>query len=468
MVTADISEIQRVFALQQSNYPGIRQTNAGERISKLRKFQRLILDRRPSLEKALYADLRKSVHESALSEIYMVTTEIKHACKHLKKWMKPERVPNPITFLRARGEIRYESRGVVLILAPWNYPFQLAVAPLVSAIAAGNCVIVKPSEVSSHTSRFIKDLVAESFPEDEVAVFEGDHSIASSLLEMPFHHIFFTGSTAVGRIVMEAAARHHASVTLELGGKSPVLIDEAYDIKDAASKIMWGKLLNAGQSCVAPDYVLVPASRHTDFIDAARESVRRLYGSPLDSPDFGKIISVKHHERIKQLVNSAVEKGARVELGNEYNDEKDYVSPTILSNIPEDAEIMQEEIFGPVLPVVQYESLDQAIAFVNAGKRPLSLYIFSDNHNWIETVLCRTFSGGVCINDVAVQFANVELPFGGINHSGMGSGHGQYGFKSFSHARAVLHQPKRGAMSFFYPPFTGRMKKLLDWTIKYL
>jgi aldehyde dehydrogenase (NAD+) len=461
-------EIDRIFQLQERNCEKIRWTNASQRKSKLRKLQLCILARKMEIEQALHEDLRKTPQETGLSEIYPVTSEIKHASRHLRSWMEPRHLGNPLIFFGSRAMIRYEPKGLCLILSPWNYPFQLALSPLVSAVAAGNCVILKPSEISVNTSRIIQKLVEETFPEEEVAVIQGDQNVATYLLEKPFHHIFFTGSPAVGKIVMQAAAKNLASVTLELGGKSPVFIDEFYDLKDAARKILWGKLINAGQTCVAPDYLLIPESRQSEFIRLALENVRKMYERAEESPNYCKIISPRHLQRLTKLLENAKEQGARVETGGDTNDSRQYFAPTILSNVSKDSEILNEEIFGPILPIVPYANLDDAVAFVNSKPRPLSLYIFSTNSTVIETILQRTHSGGVCINDVAVHFANVELPFGGVNNSGIGNSHGYFGFRAFSHERAVLKQPKHGVITFFYPPYTEKMKKLIAWTIRYL
>lgn len=460
-------EINRTFEQQKSNCQTIRNTTARERIEKLKKLHTAILARRSELENALLTDLHKPAHETGLTELFQVTTEIKHACKNLHHWMRPSPVPNPLTFLGARGEVRFEPKGSVLILSPWNFPFQLAMCPLVSAIAAGNCIIMKPSEHSPATSRFMHELISATFPENEIAVFEGDQTVATTLLELPFDHIFFTGSPAVGKIVMQAAAKHLASVTLELGGKSPVLIDSSFDLKEATRKILWGKLINAGQACVAPDYLLIPENRQREFVALAKETIRTMYGDPATSADYCRIINERHQARIRTLIEEAVKNGATLETDPGADGEK-FVAPTLLSNVSPESRIMQEEIFGPLLPVVPYGSLEEALALIHSKPKPLSLYIFSRDDRFVERVIHETSSGNICINDVAVQFANVELPFGGVNSSGIGNSHGHHGFMAFSNERAVLHQPKRGAMTFFYPPYTNKMKKLIDWTIKYL
>ena len=461
------SEIDRIFELQKVHCETIRNTSADQRIEKLRRLQNNIFTNQSLIEEALRQDLKKAPQETGLSELYPVLSEIRHACKHLQEWMEPRPLKNPLVFLRAEASIRYEPKGMALILSPWNYPFQLALSPIVSAIAAGNCVMLKPSEISSNTSRCIKQLLEQTFPEEEVAIFEGDHTVATSLLEKPFHHVFFTGSPAIGKIVMQAAAKHLASVTLELGGKSPVIIDEDYDLEDAARKIVWGKMINAGQTCVAPDYLLLPEKREKQFIEIAKKYLQQLYDHPKTSPDYCKIISSKHQLRLKKLLDAALEQGARLETGGEIEESTQYFAPTILSNVSPDSQIMEEEIFGPILPVLPYQSPADALQQIRSKPRPLALYIFSNNSSFVKNVLDHTHSGGVCINDVAVHFANVELPFGGINNSGIGNSHGYYGFMAFSQERAVLKQPKTGLMTFFYPPYTEKMKKLIQWTVKY-
>jgi len=458
-------EISALFESQKSNYDKVRLTTASERIAKLRKLLHNILANQSAIEQALKEDLRKPVQETGLSEIYPVTSEIKHACKHLRSWMAPRHLSNPLVFFGARASYRHEPRGMCLIISPWNYPFQLALSPLVSAIAAGNCVILKPSEFSPNVSQLLTKLLEETFQNSEVAVVQGDATVSTELLNLPFHHVFFTGSPAVGKIVMSAAAKNLASITLELGGKSPAIVDENYDVQDAARKIVWGKLLNSGQTCVAPDYALVHESQAAEFLQAAAHSVRSMYVN--DKADYCRIISQKHFQRLQELLKNAVENGARVVIGGEADKETLSFGPVILSNVPHDSAILNEEIFGPILPVVTYKNLEEVFELIRSKSRPLSLYIFSKHPGRIETILQHTHSGGVCVNDVAVQFVDVELPFGGINNSGMGNSHGYFGFRAFSHERAILRQPKKGAMSFFYPPYKERMKKLIEWTIKY-
>ena len=464
---AQPSEFERIFKLQKAYQPQIRATSARERIAKLRKLADAILSQRAELEKVLMADLQKPAAETAVGELFPVLSEIKHAGRHLHRWMKPVRVGNPRSYPGSTGKFVYEPKGVVLIISPWNFPFQLTLCPLISAIAAGNCAIVKPSELSPHTSGFIVRLVSSLFAEREVAVFEGDPEVSTALLQLPFDHIFFTGSTAVGKIVMQAAARNLASVTLELGGKSPVVIDSEYDAGNAARKVMWGKLFNAGQSCVAPDYVLLPQSRQVDFVTAAKNTFAQHYANLKESPDYCRIINDRHQQRIKHLLEDAIAKGARLEMGGEIDDATRYIAPTILTNVPPDCELMQQEIFGPILPILTYQDVDQALTLINARPKPLVVYIFSKSETFADLVLRNTSAGGTCINDVMVQFTNVELPFGGVNQSGIGNSHGYFGFKAFSHERSVLKQPGFGPMKYLYPPYTPKVRRLADLMLKY-
>ena len=463
-------EIKRVFELQRSNRHRLKASTVGERIEKLDRMRRALESRSEELVQAVRQDLRKPEPEIQLSEIYPVTTEIKHARSHLADWIKPTSVPSPLVFLGARSEIRYEPKGVVLIIAPWNFPFQLAMLPLVSAIAAGNAAMVKPSELAPRTAAFTRSLLQGLFDESEVAVIEGDADVAKSLTEQPFDHIFFTGSPRVGREVMAAAAANLTSVTLELGGKSPVIVDSSADLAEAATKIVWGKCLNAGQSCVAPDYVLVPKSDEARFLELSRKALDERYGSAerlTENPDYGRIVNKNHFRRIKSLVDSAVRGGARIEVGGTFQEEDLFIPPTLLSGVRPDSEIMQEEIFGPVLPILSYRTREEAIALVTGRPKPLALYVFARDRAAVEAILGQVDSGDSVVNDVLVHYANPYLPFGGVNQSGMGKAHGFSGFKAFSHQRAVMHQTKRGFPRLLYPPYTPLVRRLIRFTLRF-
>lgn len=461
--------LQRIFTLQTAHCLGLRTSSSRERISKLQKLKSLIQTFEPLIFEALHKDLGKSKFEAALSEIYLVYAEINYAVKHLDNWMNPRKVSSTTSSLLSKNRIYYEPKGVVLIIAPWNYPFQLLISPLVSAIAAGNCVTLKPSEVSSETSRVITKMITENFGEEELACIEGSEEIATQLLDLPFDHIFFTGATEVGKIVMTAAARHLSTVTLELGGKSPVIIDQNVNLKKAVEKIIWGKFINAGQTCIAPDYVLIRPDQQGEFLRLAQMTLDKLYYSNgrLDEKSYGKIINQRHFERLSNLISNTVSLGARVDIGGQTLNGKQILEPTILSNIPADSALMHEEIFGPVLPLINYHDLGEAIKFVNDRPKPLALYIFSEKQATADRIIKQTSSGGVTVNDIAIHFGNPNMPFGGVGPSGMGSSHGFFGFKALSHERAVTFQSKINFNRFVYPPYGGK-EGLLKWLKKLL
>ncbi len=463
--------IDRTFDLQQKNRWILAKTTARERIAKLRKIMNWIYSNKDLIREALYADFRKPAAETDLQEIYVTLIGLKHTVRHLKKWMRPHFVPRSLQLITARPWIEYRPRGVVLIISPWNFPFLLSVEPVISAIAAGNSVFIKPSEYSPNTSRLVSRMMEELFPENEVAVFEGAKEVASLLLKKPFDHIFFTGNTEVGKIVMRAAAENLASVTLELGGKSPAVVDESADIREAAHKIAWGKYINSGQTCVAPDYALVHESKAEDFVEAVKSEIKRAYGETEGdrraANDFARIISPRHFQRLQKIFDESVNRGCRVEIGGETAGKEKYFAPTVVTHVKDEALLMQEEIFGPVLPVVPFKSLDDAIGMINSRKKPLAIYIFSKKSRNIRRLLSETASGGSCINDVVLQYAHSHLPFGGINHSGFGNAHGFYGFRAFSYERAILQSNRFNPMKIFYPPYTPRVRKLINLAMKY-
>ncbi len=461
--------VQAIFARQQASRWRLAATSASERKAKLQRLLDALMARRLEAQEALAADFRKAPGEVDLTELYPVICELKDALRHLGRWMKPKRVSTPLALLGSAGRIRQEPKGVVLIISPWNYPINLTLGPLVSAIAAGNCAMLKPSEHTPHTTAFIKSLLGDLFPEEEVAVVEGDAEAARALLELPFDHIFFTGSPAVGKLVMGAAARNLTSVTLELGGKSPVLVDSGANLRDAARKIAWGKFINGGQTCIAPDYVLAHADLHDDLVRELKLAVESLYGSDASAwkqnPDFPRIVNGSHFARLKALLESA---GGQVALGGETDAGENYIAPTLLTDIAPDSAIMQQEIFGPILPVLKVADMDEAVRFVNARPKPLALYIFSGSRKAAESLLSGTTSGGACVNDTVLHFAHTGLPGGGVGNSGFGKAHGVFGFEAFSNARGVLRQRTRfSAIQWMYPPYTPWVRKLIDLTLKY-
>jgi aldehyde dehydrogenase (NAD+) len=453
------ADAERIFAAQQANRWRIARTGARERALKLERLAAAIAAGRGEIAAAAYADFRKPVAEVEITEIHPVLAEIRLATRQLESWMRPKRVRTPLLLFGTASEVRYEPRGVVLIMAPWNYAFSLIVAPLVAAIAAGNCAILKPSEKTPATSAFLKRFIAESFDEAEVAVVEGAVDVAEALLELPFDHVFFTGGTRIGRKVMAAASRHLASVTLELGGKSPAIVDETADLRAAAQQVVWGKFINAGQTCLAPDYVLVHASRAVEFVAEAKRALAALYGpSAADraaTPDFCRIVDDAHLERLADLLARSVAAGAVIEAGGEIARGERYVAPTILSGVSFDAAVMEEEIFGPILPVIAYTDLDEALASIRPLGKPLTLYIFSRSHGTVEHILASTTAGGTAVNATMTLYGNPHLPFGGVGASGLGSYHGVYGFRALSHERAVLHQRRPSLSRFLFPPYRG-------------
>ncbi len=471
-ISAIKARLDRIFEAQNEHRFHVARTTAKHRIQKLKQMLKWILSHRSEIHSALKADFRKPEAETDLSEILVVTSEIRHAISHLKSWMKPKRVDSSLLMLTTSGSVMFEPRGLVLIIAPWNFPFNLTVGPLVSAVSAGNCVILKPSEFTPATSSLIGKMISEIFPENEVAQFEGDKDVSTLLFDKPFHHIFFTGSPMVGKIVQAAAAKHLTTVTLELGGKSPVIIDKSVNMNDAVKKIAWGKFMNNGQTCIAPDYALVHKDRYEEFISKLKDTVIKYYGETEEdrkkSPHYARIINARNHERLSQLIKQTEEKGAKIEIGGIADESEQYLSPTLLSNVSLDSPIMQEEIFGPVLPVIKVESLQEAVSIVQKTEKPLALYIFSTNSRHVNMVLSETTSGGACVNETLIHFLHPNLPFGGVNFSGSGNSHGYYGFKAFSHERAILKHHALSPMKMLYPPYTNFVQKLTAILVRFL
>ena len=426
---------------------------------------------RSQIHEAMYADFKKHPVEVDGIEIFHVLSEIKTAISNLELWASPKKIDAPITMLGTKSYIQYEPRGVCLILAPWNYPFSLCAGPLVSALAAGNSVILKPSEFTPHVSSVLKRMVEEVFDSSVVSIFEGDAEVSQKLLKLPFDHIFFTGSPSVGKLVMKAAAENLASVTLELGGKSPSIITDSASLKDAAQRTAVAKFVNNGQTCVAPDYVLVDEKIVDRFTTLLTDQIKKLFtennASFAQSEHYCRIINDKHFVRLSELLNETLEQGAQVLFGGEIDRSTRFIHPTILTKVPHSSRIMSEEIFGPILPIITYNKLDEAIAFVNERPKPLALYIFSGRKKEQERILRETSAGGVCINDSGIHFLHHNLPFGGVNNSGIGKSHGYYGFLAFSNEKPVLRQ-RRGLTTIraFYPPYTARSKKIMEWFLR--
>lgn len=450
----------------------LRQSSVAERRLKLTKLRDAILERKEAMLEAAQRDLSKHPTETNLTEVLPLLGEVKHAIAHLKRWMRPHRISPTLAALGTTSRVMYQPKGRCLIISPWNYPLSLALGPLTSAVAAGNTAILKPSEFTPHTNRVVKDIISAVFSADEVAVVEGAADTATALLALPFDHIFFTGSPPVGKVVMTAAARHLASVTLELGGKSPVIVDASADLRSAAAHIIWGKMVNAGQTCIAPDYVYVHRDVADRFVDLCRSTIAERYGDSdaaiKSSPDFPRMIHRRHAERVARLIDEAVLSGGEIACGGSSDVDSRYVPPTLLRNVPPGAQIRREEIFGPVLPILTFDSLDAVIAEINAAPKPLALYVWAKSDRTIEAIKTNTSSGSLCVNLCLQQFAQHNLPFGGVNTSGIGNAHGFFGFKAFSHERAVMSAGPMSALEMLFPPYNERKRRLSELLIKYM
>jgi aldehyde dehydrogenase (NAD+) len=458
-----------LFLKQRQHQYVVAQATCKQRLQKLKTLQRAIeVTYRKDIQKALKKDLGKPVVESEMTEIYQIISDIKFVKKHLHRWMQKQRVGTPLSMLGSSSYFIYESKGVCLIISPWNFPFNLSFGPLISAIAAGNTAIIKPSEMTPTCSALMKTIIKDVFSEDEVALVEGEVDVASALLELPFNHIFFTGSPKVGKIVMNAAAKHLASVTLELGGKSPTIVDRTADLELAAKRIVWGKFLNSGQICVSPDYVLIDAEIKDEFVRHCKKWLELYYGDhPETSDSYGRIVTKKHFKRLHGYIHDAQQKGAQIQVGGQTSEDHNYIAPTILTELQENSKVLQEEIFGPLLPIVTYNTLEEAIEYINSKERPLALYMYSKSKKNTERLISNTRAGGTCINNSIIHYANHNLPFGGINNSGIGKSHGFYGFKAFSNERAIVKQRRFGISELLFPPYTRSKENMAKFTIKW-
>lgn len=468
---AALESVSKVFEDKKKVFAKVRLQSIAQRKARLTKLSQWIKANRQAIREAIHQDFRKPAAEVDTTEILPALDELKHAVTELSQWTKSKKVDAPITLLGTRSKIVYEPKGVCLIISPWNYPFNLSIGPLVSALAAGNVAIIKPSEFTPHTSVLIKKLVTEVFTENEVSVIEGGTETSQALLKLPFDHIFFTGSPAVGKMVMKAAAENLTSVTLELGGKSPTIITPSANIKEAATRVAVTKFINNGQTCIAPDYILVHEQVATEFVQQLKNQILELFGGGTGnirtSSDYARIVSEKHTTRLAALIQDAESKGAKVELGGEQNLDERFIHPVILTQVSKQAKLMEEEIFGPVLPVLTYSSFDEVVSYINGNPKPLALYIFGTNNKEIERITTETSSGSVCINDCAIQFLHTHLPFGGVNNSGIGKSHGHYGFLAFSNEKPVVRQ-RSGltTFTFFYPPYTKSVQRMINWVLK--
>lgn len=463
------ADIQRVFDAQRQTSLDLRSSTVEQRIAKLKRLRSVLLEHREVIVEAAARDFKRPPVEVDFTELMPVIMDISDYCRRMKKWLKPRRVAPSMMMLGTRAWVRYEPRGRCLIIAPWNYPVTLTLGPLIPAIACGNTVMIKTSEIAPHLSAVLVRIIREVFDESEVAVFEGDASVAQALLELPFDHCFFTGAPSIGKVVMAAAAKNLTSVTLELGGKSPVVVDQTADIELAAKTIAWGKFINAGQTCIAPDHIHVHRSIKDQFLQHVCAHLDAWYGEGLaaKNAELSRVINVRHSQRVADLIDDATARGARLIYGGVVDVEEHFVSPTLLDEIPADARIMHEEIFGPVLPIIAFDHMDEVVERINAAPKPLALYIWSRDASSADSLIARTSAGGTCVNHIAAHFLHHNLPFGGVNNSGIGSYHGEWGIRAFSHERAIVKTQVLLARMFF-PPYTPRIRQVLGWMLKHL
>ena len=426
------------------------------RIAALKRLKSVIKKYEKEIINALYRDLGKSEFEAYGTEIGFVLDSIGNFIKHLKNWSKTKKIRTPIHQFPSKGFIMYEPYGTVLIIGPFNYPFQLLVEPLVGAIAAGNCAILKPSESTPTVSALVKQIIEETFDETYIRVVEGEKETTSALINSDFDYIFFTGSVPVGRIVMQAAAKNLVPVTLELGGKSPVIVDKTANLDIAAKRITWGKLINAGQTCIAPDYVLVHKDIKDSFIEKLKTTIVSFYGEDASkSSDYGRIVNSRQFGRLTSIIEKDKDK---IIYGGNSNDGTLYIEPTILDRVNWKDAVMQDEIFGPIMPILEYENLETAIEMINDRPKPLALYIFTEDKNVEAEVLKKISFGGGCVNDTISHVASSSLPFGGVGNSGMGSYHGRDSFETFSHRKSILKKSTSISIKLIFPPYGNRAK----------
>ena len=425
------------------------------RIENLKKLKNNIKKYEIDIIEALNKDLGKHEFEAYSNEVGFVYSSIEHTIKNIKNWMKPKKVKNDAAQLPGKSYIYKSHYGSVLIIGPYNYPFQLLIEPLIGAIGGGNTVILKPSEYATNIEYIVEKIIKETFDEKYIAVVKGDYTVNSQLLDLQFNYIFFTGSVNVGKIVMEKASKHLTPVTLELGGKSPVIVDNTANLKISAKRIMWGKLINAGQTCVAPDYVLAHEDIYEEFINECINVVKEFYGQDIiNNKEFGRIINEKHMTRLSNILESDLDK---IDFGGDIDFEKRYISPTILKDVTTDDKVMSEELFGPILPVLKYKNMEDLKYFISINKNPLAFYVFSEDENFSEDVINRFSFGGGCVNDTISHVASKYLPFGGIGASGMGNYHGKTSFDTFTHTKAIVKKNTKLDINLVFPPYKNKI-----------
>ena len=461
-------QIDDVFARQQRYALELRKSDYKQRLAVLDRFEQAFRESEEKIYQSAADDFSKPQAEVDMSEIMAVLAELKHVRKNLKKWMKPISVMPTASMIGTSSKIVKEPKGVTLVVSPWNYPFNLTFGPMIWSIAAGNTVIIKPSEMTPNMSAVIADIVERAFRPEEVSLFQGEADVASYLTALPFDHIFFTGSPAVGKHVMAAAAKNLTSVTLELGGKSPVIVDKSVNIKKAVQSIAWGKFSNNGQTCIAPDYLYVHESVKDQFVRELTACVEKQYGlgnNAKDNGDYCKVVNTSHYNRINRLLDDAKSQGGKLITGGQIDDAGRFIAPTLIEGMASDSAIMEEEIFGPLLPVITFSNIEEVIDVVNSKPKPLALYIYSTDKRNIDKVLCETSAGDTCVNQTMMHFLHHNLPFGGVNNSGIGKSGGVWGFNAFTHERSVLND-KFSSASMLHPPYTPKVRKLIKMAIK--
>lgn len=462
------NQIDDVFARQQLYALELRKSDYKQRLAVLDRFEQAFRESEEKIYQSAADDFSKPQAEVDMSEIMAVLAELKHVRKNLKKWMKPVSVMPTASMIGTSSKIVKEPKGVTLVVSPWNYPFNLTFGPMIWSIAAGNTVIIKPSEMTPNMSAVIADIVERAFRPEEVSLFQGEADVASYLTALPFDHIFFTGSPAVGKYVMAAAAKNLTSVTLELGGKSPVIVDKSVNIKKAVQSIAWGKFSNNGQTCIAPDYLYVHESVKDQFVRELTACVEKQYGlgnNAKDNGDYCKVVNTSHYNRINRLLEDAKSQGGKLITGGQIDDAGRFIAPTLIEGMASDSAIMEEEIFGPLLPVITFSNIEEVIDVVNSKPKPLALYIYSTDKRNIDKVLCETSAGDTCVNQTMMHFLHHNLPFGGVNNSGIGKSGGVWGFNAFTHERSVLND-KFSSASMLHPPYTPKVRKLIKMAIK--
>ncbi|MEM7105104.1 MAG: aldehyde dehydrogenase [Bacteroidota bacterium] len=455
--------VPEIVADQRAYFQTGATLNVEFRIAQLKKLKSAIEQYEHQILEALKQDLNRDHTSGYLLEVGFILNELDETLRHIRKWTKPKRVPTPLFHAKAKSYIKSDPYGVTLIIAPWNYPFQLSVGPLIGAMAAGNTAVIKPSEISPNTSAVIAQMFNEHFDPKYIAVVEGGIPESKALLDEKFDYIFYTGSTVVGKLVYQSAAKHLTPVTLELGGKSPCIVDNKTHLEYTAKRIVWGKLVNAGQTCIAPDYLLVHNDIKDKLIEEMRKQIKAMYSEdPSKSDEYGRIISEKHFKRISALMDKD-----KIVVGGKVDAYDRYIEPTIMEGVNDDDPVMQEEIFGPVLPVMTYENIEEVITYINKHPKPLALYVFSKNQGTIDKVIGETSSGGVCVNDTLMHIGTPHLPFGGVGDSGIGAYHGQSSFDTFSHKKSIMHKSFLLDMPIRYTPYTAKASKMLRTLLKY-